>query len=239
MYTRTTFFEILAVIAFLILLIAAIMMVINFYACDHMNCKAFNQASEKATEGTDEYTLALLSETYNDGLWPLPYIGAAILTPLCLWFVNAELTIKNFAVMFLISFLVIYFISSFFGHHYIKPIARYVSSYIAEPGPKLQPQNNNEASPNMSKTAELSPVEDPKNNNTGISLTNKLSETPESAQPTYNENVFRSFNKTHNDPICHQTLESNIPKLFSHKKVFESFNDGLGITFATPVNIFD
>jgi len=126
----TRFLEILSSITFIILLVAAIYMLMTFYVCDSYSCKAFTIANKKAPEGTKDNVLALLSEFYNDGIWPIPYIGAAILTPLCLWFLSVPMTIKTFGVMFFTSFVVIYFMFSFFGHHYVRPISDYTSDYI-------------------------------------------------------------------------------------------------------------
>ena len=122
--------ESVAIFAFLVLLGAAIYMLVCFYICDSQSCKAFNEAEKKSEKGTKEYTLALLDELYNDGIWPIPYIGASILTPLCIWITRIPLTTVDFAIVFLISFMTIYLIFSFFGHHYIKFIASYVSEYI-------------------------------------------------------------------------------------------------------------
>jgi hypothetical protein len=121
---------IVAIIAFFVLLAAAIFMIVNFYVCDNQNCKAFTQAATIAPKGSREYVLALLTELYNDGIWPLPYIGAGILTPLLLWLTGSCITIENFAIGFFVSFIVIYFLFAFLGHHYIKFIANYVASYI-------------------------------------------------------------------------------------------------------------
>jgi hypothetical protein len=119
-----------AVIAFLILLAASIFMLINFYVCDSQNCKAFNEAAKVAPKGTKAYTIALLQEFFNDGIWPLPFIGGAIAAPLILWFVRIPITILNFITVFLVTFIVIYFMFAFFGHHYINFIAAYVISFI-------------------------------------------------------------------------------------------------------------
>lgn len=119
-----------AVLAFLILLGASIFMLINFYVCDNQNCKAFNEAGKVAPKGTKAYTIALLQEFFNDGIWPLPFIGGAIAAPLILWFVKIPITVLNFMIVFLVSFIVIYFMFSFFGHHYINFIAAYVISFI-------------------------------------------------------------------------------------------------------------
>ncbi len=128
-----TIIEIGAVIAFFVLLISSCFMILNFYVCDYENCKAFVEADDVAPRGTKEYTVALLGELYNDGIWALPYVGAAILTPLVLWLINAPITIRMFAIVFLISFIVTYFLFAFLGHHYVKFISGYVSNYISNP----------------------------------------------------------------------------------------------------------
>lgn len=105
-------------------------MIYTFYVCDSHTCKPYKQAENKGAPGTKTYTLALLNELYNDGIWPYPYIGATIIAPLILWFVDVELTMKNFAIIFFICFVVIYFLFSFFGHHYLRIISTSASDYI-------------------------------------------------------------------------------------------------------------
>ena len=105
-------------------------MLIDFYVCDSHNCKAFDQAAKKGERGTEEYVLALLGEFGNDGIWPLPYIGAAILTPISLWFIGDKITVKNYAIVFFVSFFVFYALLAFFMHHYAKFISKYVQEYI-------------------------------------------------------------------------------------------------------------
>lgn len=124
--------DIAAIVVFFILLAGAVFMLIGFYVCDSRKCKAFEQSKETALPGTKPYLIALLSEMYNDGIWPFPYIGAAIATPLCIWFLGVPLTVRTFAIMFFVTFVVIYFMFTFFGHHYIRPISAYVSEYIQD-----------------------------------------------------------------------------------------------------------
>lgn len=124
--------EFLAIITFIVLLILAIVILLGIYICDSMHCKAFSEAAAVAEPGTAEYATTILWETFNDGIWPIPYIGAAILTPLSLWFMGIPITVLNFAILFFVSFVTIYFMFSFFGHHYLRPLTRYVSEYIEE-----------------------------------------------------------------------------------------------------------
>ena len=128
--------EVFAIIAFVVLLAASVWMLIDFYVCDNQDCKAFVQAEKAAPRASKQYVLTLLKELYNDGIWPFPYIGAAILTPLSLWFINAPITVQNFAIVFLVSFITIYFLFSFFGHHYVRFVSLYTSNYIQNNDPE-------------------------------------------------------------------------------------------------------
>ena len=124
------FVDAFAFVCFCILLIASVYMLIDFYICDNNQCKAFHVASRDSEEGSQDYILSLLRDLGFDGVWPLPYIGAAILTPLGLWLMRIPITTRNFGLFFFISFVVIYFLFSFYNHHYLKFIARYISENI-------------------------------------------------------------------------------------------------------------
>lgn len=126
----TRFIEILAVITFVLLLGASLLCLYNFYLCDSQTCKAFEVAEENATPGSKAYTIALLNELFDDGIWFMPFIGSAIATPLTLWFLGVPITILTFAVMFFVVFATMYFILSFIIHHYVDPIRNYVINYI-------------------------------------------------------------------------------------------------------------
>lgn len=124
--------DVLAIITFVVLLVAAIWMLVNFYVCDNHSCKVFNDAGAVAEPGTQEYVIQLLDGLFGDGIWPVPYIGAAILTPISLWFMGIPITVRNYAILFFVSFATTYFIIGFFGHHYLRPIAEYVSDYVED-----------------------------------------------------------------------------------------------------------
>ena len=138
--------EFLAIITFIVLLGLCIYLLAMNYICDSNNCKAFKEADAVAEPGTAQYATTILQETFNDGIWPIPYIGAAILTPLSLWFMGVPITVLNFAILFFVSFVTIYFMFSFFGHHYLRPLTRYVSEYIDENCPAVDdaPVSNRE-----------------------------------------------------------------------------------------------
>jgi hypothetical protein len=128
----TRFVEFLAVLTFFVLLAASLYMLINFYVCDNHACKAYDDAEKKGVPGSKSYTVALLNQTFNDGIWCLPYIGASISTPLALWFMGTPINIKNFAILFFITFATTYFIMAFMGHHYIRVIANTAAEYIVD-----------------------------------------------------------------------------------------------------------
>jgi len=128
-------FEVILVLAFFVVLIIAICFVVSFYVCDGYNCKAFTCAESQAPRGTKEYAIALLGEMFNDGIWPLPYIAAAIITPFALYFLCVPMTVRAFAIVFLVCWLFAYFAFSFIGHHYVRFITLYVSEYITNSCP--------------------------------------------------------------------------------------------------------
>lgn len=124
--------DVICIIVFFVLLAACLFMLIAFYVCDSETCKAFNVAGATAEKGTEKYTVTLIQQLFNDGIWSVPYIAAAISTPIALWFMSVPITVKNFAYLFLVSFAVFYFALSFFGHHYVKIIANYTANWIEE-----------------------------------------------------------------------------------------------------------
>lgn len=101
------------------------------YICDAQTCKAFQIAGEAGATGSQAYTLQLLNEFFNDGIWALPCIGAAILAPLSLWFMRVPITVLNFAILFFVSFAIMYFIIGFLIHHYARPIIEYLEGYVS------------------------------------------------------------------------------------------------------------
>lgn len=124
--------EIICIFVFFILLIFSLILLSLFYICDNHTCRAFNIAAASAEKGTDKYTATLLRQIFNDGIWALPYIAAAISTPIGLWFMCVPITVKNFAYLFLVSFAVFYFALSFFGHHFVRIITNYSADWIED-----------------------------------------------------------------------------------------------------------
>lgn len=118
--------EFFASLCFLAVLIFAIIMISTFYICDNGNCRAFERAAEAGPTGSTEYDIALLSGFYQDGMWPLPFIGASILSAISIWFLQVPVTLRNFGILFFVSFAVIYFTFLFFGHHFVVLIAKEV-----------------------------------------------------------------------------------------------------------------
>ena len=155
--TLETGITIVAVILYIILLSFSVYMIISFYVCDDQNCKPFKQANSVAPQNTKDNVLALLNELNNDGIWPLAFIGSSLITALGLWFIQANITIRTYIIMFLTGFMVIYFLFTFVGHHYLRPVADYVSEYIENtcisPASPLN-LNNHDDMVNFNKTHE-------------------------------------------------------------------------------------
>ena len=122
--TWTTF------IFYIFLLGMAVYLLVVVYVCDSETCKPFTDAEEKGEKGSKEFTIDLLDNTVNDGMWPFAYVGATILTALTLWFWGINITARLYGIVFITSFLVIYALFVFFAHHYLWPIKTYVADFI-------------------------------------------------------------------------------------------------------------
>jgi hypothetical protein len=130
--------EYLIIFIFFILLCFAIYMIIYFYVCDNQTCKAFI-TSQKYPANSKEQALSLLNETGNDGIWPFALIGSSIIIALDFWLLDQKFTVKAFTIAFLVGFIVIYCLFSFYAHHYIKPINKKVAEIILNTGDSGSP----------------------------------------------------------------------------------------------------
>lgn len=221
--------EIVVVFAFFVLLLSAIYLLVNIYICDGLNCKPFTQAENKGARGTKEYVEALMGEFFNDGMWPLPYIGAAILTPLSLWFIGFPITILNFAILFFVSFATFYFILSFFGHHYVNFIVDYATDYIRgtlntpAPAPAPVPSTHTTETPQVAPQQNLPPQQKSQveSNKTHSEMVGSKVMTDE-----------RGYDTTYSDDgqVCMSQESSR-----SDRSGFRSFIDGGHVTFATSI----
>ena len=124
--------NILIIIVFFLLLAVSIYTVVNWYVCDGESCKPFKIAKEKGAPGTKEFTIALLEESSKILMWSLPYITASVITPISLWFIQAQFTIQNFFLAFFVSFIVILCAFSFLINHHIQLITSNVSDFIKD-----------------------------------------------------------------------------------------------------------
>jgi hypothetical protein len=120
----------LLILTFVILLIMAIVLLLITYICDNQACKPFNEAFQQPTK--KKIMLKLLDNLAEDGIWPYAYISSSILAAIFFSTLPIQLTVKLFALAFLLTFIVFYAIMGFFIHHYIKPIKRYIMDYINE-----------------------------------------------------------------------------------------------------------
>ena len=120
--------EILAIITFLIFLIVAVYMTINFYVCDRHLCKPYIDASAYKSEG--EQAQALLNSAFGDGMWPLAYLAGALIAGIYMLLFPGQVTLQIFGISFLVSFVVVYFVLMLLAHHYLRPIVDTVDSYI-------------------------------------------------------------------------------------------------------------
>lgn len=125
-------YEIVAIIVYIILLIFSVLMLLDFYVCDHGKCKIYDDANQQAPLNTKENVLIVTNELGADGAWCFPFLGASIIAFVSLWFLQIPVTTLNVAILFIIGFLTIYALFSFYTHHYILPVKKYISGYIDE-----------------------------------------------------------------------------------------------------------
>jgi hypothetical protein len=124
--------DISSIIVFTALLIFAVYLIYNFYICDNETCGAFIRAGNQGPRDSKVYALTILNNIYSDGIWPFGFICGLIISFLALWFINVKITVRTYAIVFIVSFFTTYFILSFLGHHYIRFLTAYVETYIED-----------------------------------------------------------------------------------------------------------
>lgn len=129
---RIYFVDAFAFFCFAVLLVASVYMLTQFYICDGHDCKTFIDAEKYGEEDDHDYVRSVIDGLGFDGVWPIPYIGAAILTPLALYLMRIPITTRNFGLLFFISFVIVYFMFTFYNHHYVKFVGRYISRMYSE-----------------------------------------------------------------------------------------------------------
>ena len=117
----------IALIFFYILLLCfSIILLLNIYLCDQYTCIPFTGLQSTK----QKQIIDLTDKIGEDGIWPFSYIGSSILTALSFSFMPIKLNIKNVTTIFLLFFLIMYSIMSFYVHHYIIPIKKYLKENI-------------------------------------------------------------------------------------------------------------
>lgn len=130
-------------IIYFLLLILALYIYISYYLCDNYTCKAYTIAENK-TETEKEKVEYIVNNLAGHSTWPIAYIAASILTFASFWLARLDWDIYTIAIVFLVSFLTVYLIISFWGHHYIKPMSMYVNKFIDENCPEENSTNSSE-----------------------------------------------------------------------------------------------
>lgn len=121
--------DIFIIIVFIILLAFALYLYIQYFLCDNYTCKAYTMAADK-TQNEQERMSFLVNNLGGHSIWPLAYIASSIITFFVFWLLNEKPEVKKCLIIFLISFITIYFLISFFFHHYLKPMTFYVDQEI-------------------------------------------------------------------------------------------------------------
>lgn len=126
-YKMQQVISLILIFFFVILLIFAILLLGHNYVCDGQTCKPFDDAKPL---GAKDKVIFLTNALWDDGIWPFAYIASAISTGLIFALVPTPLTVRFFAIVFLLNFIVQYSIIAFFIHHYVRPIKQHIIDYI-------------------------------------------------------------------------------------------------------------
>ena len=118
------------IFAYIVLLIFSLCLLFNNYICDNKVCGPFIKSLTKSTP--KDQNISLLESLCSDGMWPFAFIASSILSGLFFATLPVMLTSKTFTISFLLGFLVIYSIMSFFIHHYVYPIKNHIIDYIRD-----------------------------------------------------------------------------------------------------------
>lgn len=211
--------DVACIFAFFVLLGFSIWMLIYFYCADSYSSKDFVDAENNAPPpGSRQYVLYVLQQFGTNGSWPIPYIAASIVTPLALMFLTVPITVRNFAILFLTSFVIFYFMNTFIFHHYLRPVANYTSNYII---------NNCPAS--VSNANNVTYIEENNNNGAngangganGVNVENNLDQV---------NNLYTKLDKKSKNKK--KKKDKNIEDLLERES-------GFNVTFVSPVSSFE
>lgn len=119
------------VIAFVVLLVFAVLYIKWFYVCDNGQCRPYVEAN--ITQNPTPQQLRIMLRYFDQAsIWMVAFIGAAIATGLVFGLLERRLSFKECAMIFLVIFLVTYMLISLIFHHYITPTANLLSDALAE-----------------------------------------------------------------------------------------------------------
>ena len=133
--------QILIIVAFVTLLIMAIMLLSNFYIADNHNCKSYDDAAKVGEIGSREHTIELTNCLLSDGIWPIAYICSSISAGFIVFGLGIQATIQNILIIFLFTFIPYYAILLFVYHHYVQVLKNTINEYVSKSTPGLVDEN--------------------------------------------------------------------------------------------------
>jgi len=100
------------------------------FVCDGLNCDVARWAEERSASEKDTYVEYVRLQT-RPSVWMRSFLLAVIITAFVYWWFCGRLpSIINFIVLFAVIFIVIYFGSVFYQHHFNEPLNRRVIKYM-------------------------------------------------------------------------------------------------------------
>ena len=86
--TTNIWLDLMGIIVVVLLIALALFFVYTFYVCDSLTCVPFKNSNEEAVPGTLEYDILLLQNTFEEGIWPIPFLGGIVISLMSIWFVG-------------------------------------------------------------------------------------------------------------------------------------------------------
>ncbi len=122
--------DLIGYIILIIILIVALLTETRHYVCDSYGCDVLIWSKERSNNDREKY-VNLIDYMTRPSAWMKAYIAALIITAVaCWWFLGTLPHILGFLAPFLFVFFVIYFLLTFYQHHYLAPLGADLKGYL-------------------------------------------------------------------------------------------------------------
>lgn len=125
-----TLFDLVMYILVIILVVLAISMEAKHYVCDTGPCAILEWAKYRANNDKEKY-INLIEYTTQQSVWMRAFIASTVITAVTFWWFTGTLPPFFYFLGYLIFiFVIMYFIFTFYQHHFLAPVNKDVKDYI-------------------------------------------------------------------------------------------------------------